>query len=87
VYHLYVIRTNQRNALQQYLQSKGVGTLIHYPVPPHLQNAYHYLGYQRGSFPIAEVLADTMLSLPLWVGMEEQHVAYIAKSINDFFEQ
>ena len=86
VYHLYVIRTNQRNALQQYLQGKGIGTLIHYPVPPHLQKAYQHMGYESGSFPIAEVLADTMLSLPLWVGMEEQHVAYIAKSINDFFE-
>lgn len=87
VYHLYVIRTSQRNPLQQYLQSKGVGTLIHYPVPPHLQNAYQHMGYQRGSFPIAEVLADTMLSLPLWVGMEEQHVEYIANAINDFFGQ
>lgn len=87
VYHLYVIRTSQRNPLQQYLQSKGVGTLIHYPVPPHLQNAYQHMGYQRGSFPIAEVLADTMLSLPLWVGMEEQHVEYIANAINEFFGQ
>ena len=62
VYHLYVIRTKKRDELRTFLSENGVGTLIHYPVPPHLQKAYQGLGYKKGDFPIAETLADTCLS-------------------------
>jgi len=69
VYHLYVIRTSNREKLQEELVKNGVQTMIHYPVPPHLQKAYKYLGYKEGDFPIAEEIARTCLSLPVWPGM------------------
>lgn len=84
VYHLYVVRTPHRNALQQHLTAQGIGTLIHYPVPPHQQPAYQALGYQAGDFPIAEELAATSLSLPLWPGLTEQQVARVSGSIREF---
>jgi len=84
VYHLYVVRTPHRDALQAYLTVQGIGTLIHYPVPPHLQNAYSTLGYEAGAFPIAEELANTCLSLPLWPGMTEQEVEYVSTAIRAF---
>lgn len=87
VYHLYVIRTNKRNELQKHLHDNGVGTLIHYPIPPHLQEAYKYLRYKKDDFPIAENLADTSLSIPLWPGMKYSDVKYIAKCISCFFNK
>ena len=69
VYHLYVVRTTNREKLQQELTEKGIQTMIHYPVPPHLQKAYKNLGYKEGDFPIAEEIARTCLSLPVWPGM------------------
>ena len=65
VWHLYVIRSKRREALQHHLIDAGVGSLIHYPIPPHLQQAYADLGYQRGDFPIAEAMADEVISLPM----------------------
>jgi len=85
VYHLYVIRTDKRDALQQHLQQHGISTLIHYPVPPHLQEAYALLGYQKGDFPIAESLAETCLSLPLYIGMTREEVGYVCGTIHSFF--
>lgn len=64
-WHLYVIRTKKREALQSHLTEAGVGTLIHYPIPPHLQQAYAGFGYKQGDFPIAEAMANEVLSLPL----------------------
>lgn len=87
VYHLYVVRTQHRNALQQYLKDNGIGTLIHYPIPPHLQQAYAHMGYQKGDFPIAEELAETCLSLPLWVGMVKEHVDQVQESIKSCFNK
>lgn len=81
VYHLYVVRTPRRDDLQAYLKAQGIGTLIHYPIPPHLQPAYQSLGLPAGSFPIAEELAETCLSLPLWVGMTEEEVHTVASAI------
>ncbi|MDZ4070740.1 MAG: DegT/DnrJ/EryC1/StrS family aminotransferase [Sediminibacterium sp.] len=85
VYHLYVIRSEKRNALQNFLNEKGIGTLIHYPVPPYLQEAYQSLGYTKGSFPIAEKIADTCLSLPIWPGMQKDEIDYISETIREFF--
>lgn len=85
VYHLYIIRTNKRDELQQYLTQQGIGTMIHYPVPPHLQEAYNFLGHKKGDFPIAEELANTMLSLPLYPGMTQQQVQQVASNIKQFF--
>lgn len=84
VYHLYVVHTPRRDALQQHLAAQGIGTLIHYPVPPHRQQAYAGLNMPAGAFPIAEELADTCLSLPLWPGMTEAHVAAVAAAIRSF---
>jgi dTDP-4-amino-4,6-dideoxygalactose transaminase len=85
VYHQYVIRTTQRDALQQHLHQNGIGTLIHYPIPPHLQAAYQHLGYRQGDFPIAEKMADTCLSLPIFPGLTQQQVIHIASIIQSFF--
>ncbi|GGK65504.1 DegT/DnrJ/EryC1/StrS family aminotransferase [Rufibacter glacialis] len=85
IYHLYVVRTSQRDALQQFLQEKGIQTLVHYPVPPHLQPAYQHLGYRPGDFPLTEELATTSLSLPLFPGMTEPEQAYVVEEITAFF--
>lgn len=81
VYHLFVIRTKQRDKLAEYLKERGIGTLIHYPVPPHLQECYKHLGYKQGDFPIAEEIANTALSLPIWPGMENQEVLDVCGAI------
>jgi dTDP-4-amino-4,6-dideoxygalactose transaminase len=86
VYHLYVIRTQHRDALQTYLRNKGVGTLIHYPIPPHLQKAYRYLGYNEHDLPVAESLAKTSLSLPLYTGITNDQVSYVCNCMKDFFK-
>jgi dTDP-4-amino-4,6-dideoxygalactose transaminase len=65
VWHLFVVRHPQRDQLQRRLSEAGIGTLIHYPVPPHLSGAYAGNLWPRGSFPLAEALADTVLSLPI----------------------
>lgn len=84
VYHLYVVRHPRRDALQQHLTARGIGTLIHYPVPPHRQRAYAGLGWPAGSLPIAEALAATCLSLPLWPGMTQEQVVAVAAAIQSF---
>ena len=86
VYHVFVARTKRRSELQEYLTQNGVGTLIHYPVPPHLQQAYQVLGHRKGDFPIAEEIADTCLSLPLWPGMPESALERVTSLIIEFFK-
>jgi dTDP-4-amino-4,6-dideoxygalactose transaminase len=85
VYHLFVIRTRWRDQLQGFLKEIGIGTLIHYPVAVHLQPAYAYLDYKKGSFPIAEEIADSCLSLPMWPGMNDWHVDQVCRAIKKFF--
>lgn len=87
VYHLFVIRTVKRDQLQHYLNDKGIGTLIHYPVPPHLQKAYHHLGHSTGDFPIAERMAKTCLSLPMYPGISAEQVHHVTSSIKAFFNE
>lgn len=81
VWHVFIIRTKERDKLQKYLLDNGVGTIIHYPVPMHLQKAYKELGYKKGAFPIAEKIADEVLSLPLWIGMTEENVLRVCEII------
>lgn len=81
VYHLYVVRSKNRIELQNLLFENDVQTMIHYPVPPHLQQAYKYLGYKSGDFTIAEEIANTCLSLPIWPGMKKSDVEYISDVI------
>lgn len=85
VYHLYVILTEKRDELQKYLKDNNIETIIHYPVPPHLQKAYEYLGYKKGDFPIAEKIAEECLSLPLFPGMKDEDIFFVAKCIKEFF--
>ena len=84
VYHLYVIRHEKRDALQKHLKDNGIASLIHYPIPPHLQQAYSHLNYKKGDFPIAEKLADTCLSLPIWPGMTKDMISYVSEIIKTF---
>lgn len=84
-WHLYVVRTAQREALQAFLQKRGIGTLIHYPIPPHLQNAYAGLGYPEGSFPIAEAIHREVLSLPIGPTMTDDEVDRVVVAISEFF--
>lgn len=86
VFHLFVIRTDLRDELQAFLLEKGIQTLIHYPIPPHLQNAYNHLGYSKGDFPIAEKLANTSLSLPMFPGLDNQSVDYVCDCIKEFYD-
>jgi len=85
VFHLFVIRTKRRDELAAYLKERGIGTLIHYPVPPHLQECYKDLGFKRGDYPIAEEIAYTTLSLPIWPGMKREEVSAVCGAIADFF--
>lgn len=82
VWHLYVVRCTRRNALQSRLQDRGIGTQIHYPIPPHLQEAYRDSGMERGRFPIAERLADTVLSLPIGPQMSAAHVDAVIETLH-----
>ena len=85
-WHQYVIHVQdaKRDALMQYLQDKGIGTIIHYPIPPHLSEAYQYLGYKVGDFPIAEKYAGEVLSIPMYNGMTEDEQVYVIAAINAF---
>lgn len=84
VWHQYVVRTNRRQALMDYLSGKGIGTLIHYPVPPHLAEAYAGLGHKKGDLPVTEEYADTVLSLPMYTGMKPEEQQYILECLNAF---
>ena len=84
VYHLYVIRTDQRDALREHLADNGVGAQIHYPVPCHLQKAYEFLGKKSGSLPNTEKYAGQVLSLPNYPELSDDQVLYICDVVNRF---
>ncbi|OCR05834.1 aminotransferase [Helicobacter pullorum] len=82
VWHLFVIRTKDRDKLQEYLKIKGIQTLIHYPIPPHKQNAYKE--WNNLSFPITEKIHKEVLSLPISPAMNKEEAFYIAQILNEF---
>lgn len=84
IWHQFVIKTKRREELISWLDGKGIGTIIHYPIPPHLSEAYRYLGIPAGSLPITEKYANTVLSIPLYNGMTEEEQTYVIDSINEF---
>lgn len=86
VYHLLVIRCKQRNELQEFLLKSGIGTLIHYPVPVHLQESYKDLGYRCGDFPITEIYAEIILSLPMYPELDYESIRYIVDKIKKYEE-
>lgn len=85
IWHLFVIATPQRDALQTWLQAHWVQTLIHYPVPPHLQQAYQSLGWQAGHFPCAERYANQVLSLPMGPQLSVTAVDQVIELVQQFF--
>lgn len=85
VYHLYVIEAERRDELLNYLHAHGVAAGIHYPLPLHLQPAYAFLGIPRGTYPVAERLAERVLSLPIFPEMSEDDVAYVAALVRAFY--
>jgi dTDP-4-amino-4,6-dideoxygalactose transaminase len=87
VQHLFVVRSDQRTALAKFLESRNIQTGIHYPIPLHLQPAFRHLGYKQGDFPVAEAIADEVLSLPIFPEMTEPQFEHVCKSIADFFDR
>jgi len=84
VYHLYVVRSQNRDDLQKHLNEAGVGTGIHYPIPVHLQAAYASFGWKKGDFPNAEEAADQILSLPMFAGLNADQQKRVAETISQF---
>ncbi len=86
VYHLYVIQTDNRDQMQSYLLDRGIGTLIHYPIPAHRQKAYQYLDYAENSLPTTERVTKRILSLPLFPELEDGQIDYVIETIREFCE-
>jgi dTDP-4-amino-4,6-dideoxygalactose transaminase len=84
VWHLYVIRVRERDALQTFLGERGIETGIHYPLPIHLQPAFRHLGHARGDFPVSERTAEEALSLPMFPELQDDQVQSVASAISDF---
>lgn len=84
IWHQFVIKTEQRDELIKYLDEHNIGTIIHYPIPPHLSEAYQYLGLKEGDLPITENYAKSVLSIPLYNGMTDEEQNYIIETINAF---
>lgn len=84
IWHQFVIRCKERDRLMNYLSDNGIGTIIHYPIPPHLSEAYKYLGLNEGALPITEDYANTVLSIPLYNGMSDEEQDYVIDMINKF---
>jgi len=84
VWHLYVVRSPERDLLQKHLQENGVGTVIHYPIPPHLQSAYSDLGIPRGALPISESIHGETLSLPIGPHLSVDDISRVAEIISAF---
>lgn len=84
-WHLYVVRTSDPAALAAYLRSHGIETGRHYPQPPHLSAAYRHLGYSVGAFPVAELLARELLSLPVFPGMTDDEVEAVTDAVSAYF--
>jgi dTDP-4-amino-4,6-dideoxygalactose transaminase len=84
VWHLFVVSHPFRSALQKHLTDQGIGTLIHYPLPSHLQTAYSELGYQPASFPISEKMASEVLSLPMGPHLSEAEQEAVIAQISLF---
>ncbi len=83
VWHLFVVRHENRDALQTHLHAADIGTLIHYPIPPHLSGAYRAMGFSQGSFPVSEELAKTVLSLPIGPHLEMKQQKFVSATLSE----
>jgi dTDP-4-amino-4,6-dideoxygalactose transaminase len=86
VFHVFPVRTAYRDELRRHLDARGIGTLVHYPVPMHLQPALAQLGIPEGTFPAAEAISRTELSLPIYPGLKEHELQQVADAIQGFFK-
>lgn len=84
VWHIYGIRCDERDALESFLKSKGIGTNKHYPIPMHLQECYRDLYICEGALPVAERISTTELSLPMYYGMTDEEIRFVVDTINEF---
>lgn len=84
IYHVFVIRCDRRDELEKYLNDNSIGTVKHYPIPMHLQEAYKELGLKQCDLPIAEEISNTVLSIPMYYGMTTEEVEYVIDVINKF---
>ncbi len=84
VWHLFVVQTDNREKFQKYLSDNNIGSVIHYPIPPHLSEAYEYLNIEEGSLPITESYAKRVLSIPIYNGMEDEEIDYLIEVINNY---
>ncbi|MBK8780788.1 MAG: DegT/DnrJ/EryC1/StrS family aminotransferase [Anaerolineales bacterium] len=87
VFHQFVVRHPQRDALKEYLKERGIHSLIHYPMPIHLQPAYAELGYSAGSLPNTELASREVLSLPLYPELTEEQIRWVCQNVIDFFDR
>lgn len=83
VFQTFAIRVKNRDVVYEEMQKRGIGVLIHYPIPLHLQEAYADLGYKRGDFPVAERLAEEVLSLPMYPHMKKEQITYVCETLKE----
>lgn len=84
VWHIFAVRVDRRQEFQKYLNDNGIGTVIHYPTPIHMQTAYEELNVKEGMLPIAEKISNEVISLPMWYGMSDEETNYIINTINNW---
>lgn len=84
VFHIFAIRCDRRDELEKFLNQKGIGTNCHYPIPIHMQEAYKDLQIPQGTYPVAEKISETELSIPMYYGMTDEDVSYVISAINEF---
>ena len=87
VFHLYVVRAKRRNELLKFLNENGVQCGMHYPVPLHLQDTYKDLGYEKGSFPVAEQVADEIISLPMCPMLKDEEIDIVVAKVKEFYNK
>lgn len=87
VYHIYAIRVHNREDLINALEKEGIHCGIHYPVPVHLQEAYRFLGYKKGSFPLAEKCSEELVSLPMYPEIGEERITYVAHKVIEYYSK
>ncbi len=87
VYYVYTIRAKERDRLAAFLEGEGIATQIYYPIPLHLQEAYSFLGHRKGDFPVAEMHAEKVLSLPIYPELSEEQIEYICDKIKEFYSR
>jgi len=85
VYNYYCLRCRDRDALRDYLVSRGVQTSVYYPVPLHLQDVFKFLGFNKGDFPVAEKAAEEILAIPIFPELTKDDVHYVADAIKGFY--